>query len=704
MKRFSVLSLIIAFCLSGTGNTVFGTPTDYQVLSEPAPHTQVEPTAVPEISLRSVTSPSFEIAENVSEAMRQQADNVRLSIEETASVLFQPEPLGFSPETFIQLYHDLIGLPVKVPHFAATVAEETRFMGIMGTLLMILFLAGLTYTLVGRKKILQYLESKLLPLTSRVTESLQPYLNLVLKLVASLVVPMVFWIFFWIVQAFTGLNKPWFLLIEHLILVWIVGAGTLLLIGHLFKFRLIPIPEQHAITIYKVLRLIALYTVFVTILFYCAEAFQIRTEYLAMLKVTLSLTVVMATLSLVTRKREVLSLLPELPYTVYRHFRGMLARFYTPAMLGTFLTGVLWSFGYRQLCWFLWIKTWAVAAVIITIGVGYHYLALLIEKLRGRSKGPDDKVEYFYSGLMLSLKFLLIVTLFHTVMSLLGLYDPMIRLISFPIFVVGSTPISIWSFIRALLIIWVFHLLSRVVRGYLDYKVLPVLGIEEGLAYSINTFTGYLLLATGGLFAMHSIGLDLRILLVFAGAIGIGIGFGLQNMAANIISGFFLIFGQKVRKGDWIQVGDALGYVTEVTLQLTKVMTRDNVEYLIPNADLTSNTIVNYSLTEPLIRIHIPVGVSYNADPFTVRHLLLQEARKNDRISQLKHPEVWFSQYGDSSIDFELLVWIDARRISKEQVRSDLYFEIFKALEEAQIEIPYPQRDIHIRSEKNTNL
>lgn len=194
------------------------------------------------------------------------------------------------------------------------------------------------------------------------------------------------------------------------------------------------------------------------------------------------------------------------------------------------------------------------------------------------------------------------------------------------------------------------------------------------------------------------VGIDLRFLLVFAGALGIGIGLGLQNMAANVISGFTIIFGGKIRKGDWIDVGGTLGVVTDIFLRATKIRTRDNIEYLIPNSKFVSDTIINYSLSSPMIRIELPVGVSYNADPREVEKILLQVAKNEPLVSADEEPTVRFVEYADSSINFELLIWIDVRKTPRRRVRSALYFAIFEEFEKAGIEIPFPQRDIHIRS------
>ena len=142
-----------------------------------------------------------------------------------------------------------------------------------------------------------------------------------------------------------------------------------------------------------------------------------------------------------------------------------------------------------------------------------------------------------------------------------------------------------------------------------------------------------------------------------------------------------------------------MGIVTDIYLRATKVRTRDNIEYLIPNSDLISNTIINYSLSSPMIRIELPVGVSYGADPREVEKILLEIAEKEPLVSKHKKSVVRFVEYADSSINFELLIWINVRDVPRRRVRSELYFSIFEAFKKAGIEIPFPQRDIHVRSE-----
>jgi small-conductance mechanosensitive channel len=310
----------------------------------------------------------------------------------------------------------------------------------------------------------------------------------------------------------------------------------------------------------------------------------------------------------------------------------------------------------------------------------------------------DEAAQFLHRSLRSLLLYATIVASVIVVLNLLGLLNPLERIMSFPIFQLGETNVTLWTIATAVLILVGFIFASRLLQAYLDYKVYPSLGIDPGLGYALNTFFKYTSLLIGLLVSLNVVGIDLRFLLVFAGAIGIGIGLGLQNMAANVISGFIIIFGGKIRKGDWIEVGGTLGVVTDIYLRATKVRTRDNIEYLIPNSDLISSTIINYSLSSPMIRIELPVGVSYGSEPNMVREILLDIAKNEPLVSRYRDPIVRFMAYGDSSLDFHLLFWIDVREVPRREVRSALYFAVFDAFKAAGIEIPFPQRDIHIRS------
>jgi small-conductance mechanosensitive channel len=263
---------------------------------------------------------------------------------------------------------------------------------------------------------------------------------------------------------------------------------------------------------------------------------------------------------------------------------------------------------------------------------------------------------------------------------------------------IGQSHLSFWIIVKAVLILLFFIFMSRMLQAYLDYRVYPALGVDAGPGYAINTIIRLAFFAVGLLIALNTVGVDLGFFLVFAGAIGVGIGLGLQSMAANLIAGFIIIFSGKVRKGDWIQVDNGIGVVTDIHLVSTRVRTRGNLEYLIPNSNLVSNTIVNYSLSSPLVWTSLSVGVSYDSNPMDVERILLQVAAKEPMVHPHEKPRVIFSEFADSSLNFDLAFCFDVRAYAERVVKSNLYFAIFEEFKRAGIEIPFPQRDVHVRT------
>jgi potassium efflux system protein len=177
----------------------------------------------------------------------------------------------------------------------------------------------------------------------------------------------------------------------------------------------------------------------------------------------------------------------------------------------------------------------------------------------------------------------------------------------------------------------------------------------------------------------------------------VGIGFGLQNIAQNFISGLIVLFEQPVRPGDFIKVGDAYGIVAAIGLRATRVVTRDQVTIIVPNSELVTTQVINHSIPTPNLRIAISVGVAYGTDTELVRKTLLAVPVSHAHVLAEPAPEVRFEKFGDSSLDFSLLVWIpdpgEDRRVS-----SDLRFEIERRFRAVGVEIPFPQRDLHLRS------
>jgi small-conductance mechanosensitive channel len=641
---------------------------------------------------------SLSLSDDVQKAAEEHITREKKALASRVRPLLNPEPLGFNLQTIRRVWRGLLALPSKIPVFVDQVREASRLLGLVGSLVLLAFLVALFYTFFGQKKVLQKFERALEPLRSRVPSSLEPYFLSIARILTASLIPLILFALFGLIRAFLPYEAGWLNLTGRLLRLWTIGALVISFLREVLTREHIPIPKSSGLSIFRVARFITLYSLISIAVFWSLQVFNIPKDVLALLKFLVSLTIVFAFLLLLLKKKSIMTLLPDLPYRSYRIFVQGLERLYYPAMFYTFLTGLLWCFGYHALCEVLWKKTWAVVGVFVGIMVCYHAIRQLINRWFKRQHKTDEAARFLFKSFRAVLLYVTIAVLLVSILSLLGLLEPAQRVLSFPVAVVGQTPLSLWVFIKAALIILAFVLFSRLLRAWLDYRVYPHTGVEEGLAYAINTFLNYLFLALGILFSMRAVGLDLRVLVVLAGAMGIGIGLGLQNVAANLVSSFILVFGRRIKKGDWIQVGDTVGSVREVRLAATRIWTRDNIEYLVPNSTLTSNMITNYSLSDPLIRIHVPVGVSYKSDPARVTDILLKAAAENESVSKQREAKVWFTEYADSSLNFELLVWVDIRQVSRKAVRSELYYTIFQAFAEAGIEIPYPQRDIHIRS------
>jgi small-conductance mechanosensitive channel len=185
---------------------------------------------------------------------------------------------------------------------------------------------------------------------------------------------------------------------------------------------------------------------------------------------------------------------------------------------------------------------------------------------------------------------------------------------------------------------------------------------------------------------------------VFGGAVGVGIGLGLQNVVSNFVAGLILLIEQPIRIGDRIETKDTLGDVVKIAARSTWIRTNDNVVIIVPNNEFINNSVTNWTANDPNVRVSLPVGVGYNSDPEQVRELLLQIAASHPDVLADPRPDVIFTDYGDNSLNFALRVWTTTRAHTPLILKSDLYFATFKLFSERGIELPFPQRDLHLRS------
>jgi len=268
---------------------------------------------------------------------------------------------------------------------------------------------------------------------------------------------------------------------------------------------------------------------------------------------------------------------------------------------------------------------------------------------------------------------------------------------NYPLVALGPAVISIAVVLKSIFIFWVLFIIASRVTAFLQERLAATTDIDPSLSFALTRFLKFFLFSLGVLITLDTAGVKLSTLTIFGGALGLGLGFGLQNIANNLVSGIILLIDRSIKQGDVITVGDSYGWVVKLGARYIVVRTRDGVEKLIPNANLIASEITNWSHSDRAVRLHVKVGVSYKADPFKVRDLLLHVADNHPRVLKYPQPNVLFVNFGESAMDFELRLWINDPQEGVENVRSAMRFEIWKLFKEHGIQIPYPQRELHIK-------
>ncbi|MBD2550208.1 mechanosensitive ion channel [Microcystis elabens FACHB-917] len=279
------------------------------------------------------------------------------------------------------------------------------------------------------------------------------------------------------------------------------------------------------------------------------------------------------------------------------------------------------------------------------------------------------------------------------------LFDAVTESLGSPFLPLGGRSYSV---LDAVILVALFLVLVRGVAfltGLLRTRVLQRTGIEPGSQEAIAFLLQYGLLFLGTLVLLQLWGLNLTSLALFASVLGVGVGLGLQGIAKNLISGLIIMFERPIQVNDFVEVGDLQGTVTRVNLRSTEVVTLDRISIIVPNAEFLESRVINWSHGSPISRLKIPVGVAYGSDCQLVRQALLEACEGFSDILTAPPPSVFFTGFGDSSLDFQLLVWINQPRRQYE-IRSELNFRIEAMLRRHDLTIPFPQRDLHLRNER----
>lgn len=283
-------------------------------------------------------------------------------------------------------------------------------------------------------------------------------------------------------------------------------------------------------------------------------------------------------------------------------------------------------------------------------------------------------------------------------LNIFGLLDEATGIADRMAFSVGAFRLSLLLIIKGAIAFAILFWMVGFVTRLLDRGIDRATGLTPSQRVLFNKLSSITLYVIASIIGLQIVGLNLTSLAVFSGALGLGIGFGLQKVVSNLISGIILLMDKSIKPGDVIAVGDSYGWVNSLGARYVSVLTRDGKEHLLPNENLITQTVENWSYSDRKIRLHIPIGVSYASDIHLVRKLLLQAVEDHPRILKDPAPRCLIIGFGDSSIDHEVRAWIYDPQEGLSNVRSDIYYRIWDLFKEHGIEIPFPQRDVHVKS------
>ena len=272
-----------------------------------------------------------------------------------------------------------------------------------------------------------------------------------------------------------------------------------------------------------------------------------------------------------------------------------------------------------------------------------------------------------------------------------------------PLFEIGDVAVTSLGLLRMVGIVAVAWWLSRLAQVASGRVAARHPSFSRASLYALNRLVHYALLALGVAIALSSVGIDLSKFALFASALGVGVGFGLQNLISNFVAGLMLLFEKSLKVGDFIELESGIvGEVREINFRSTLVTTNDNIDIVVPNSAFVNAPVRNWTMRDVQRRIHVPFGVAYGSDKDLVRKAVLEAAgsvRHTLTEVEARLPQVWLTAFGDSSLNFELIVWLRSESVKRPgAVQADYLWAIESALAKYGIEIPFPQRDLHVRS------
>jgi small-conductance mechanosensitive channel len=264
-------------------------------------------------------------------------------------------------------------------------------------------------------------------------------------------------------------------------------------------------------------------------------------------------------------------------------------------------------------------------------------------------------------------------------------------------FTAGQTRISLLTVSQVLVTLVALYAVVKLLNRIVGHSIRRATSLDATQQLLGQKLASVAILIAAFFIGIDLVGIDLTALAVFSGAFGLAVGFGLQKTFGNLIAGIILLMDRSIKPGDVIVVGESFGHVTKIGVRAVSIVTRDGKEHLIPNENLMTQEVENWSYSSRDVRVHIPVGIAYDCDLPLAQKLMIQAAGESQRVMKNRPPKVWLTAFGESSVDHEILVWISDPEQGVGSVRSEILNRVWELFRENNIDLPFPQRDLHIK-------
>jgi small-conductance mechanosensitive channel len=288
----------------------------------------------------------------------------------------------------------------------------------------------------------------------------------------------------------------------------------------------------------------------------------------------------------------------------------------------------------------------------------------------------------------------------YVALAVLNIDDDMANLLDAAGFEIAGHRLSILLALKVLLLLGALLWAAVITGNFFENRIEKLDDLSPSLRVLIGKVVKITLITAAVLIGISSLGFDLTVFAVFSGAIGVGLGFGLQKVVSNFISGIIILMDRSIKPGDTITLGETFGWIRELRARFVSVVTRDGREYLIPNEDFITTQVVNWSFSDQLVRLDVEFGVSYDSDPHEVTRLAIDAAKSCRRVFPGKEPVCWLTAFGDSSLDFILRFWISDPREGLTNVRGTVMLALWDTFKEHGITIPFPHREVIMKGGK----